>query len=185
DKSVGAEAMATPLKLAPPRARPVAALYVAAEVARELPRLLPREVAEAPGLDVFTSIDADAQREAERATRHGLAALERGRRRRAPLEAALVALDPPTGRVRALAGGRGPRHRRAAAARAGPRARRGGDLAPRADRGLRRVRERRRAPAPEARRGRHLRRRRDPLRRPARGGARPRPGRRLSRHPSP
>src|SRR5438093_560410 len=30
DKSVGAEAMAAPLKLAPPRARPVAALYVAA-----------------------------------------------------------------------------------------------------------------------------------------------------------
>src|SRR5204863_7849999 len=106
DKSVGAEAMATPLKLAPPRARPVAALYVAAEVARELPRLLPRAVAEAPGLSVFTSIDADAQREAERATRRGLAALERGRRRREPLQAALVALDPHSGRVRAVVGGR-------------------------------------------------------------------------------
>src|SRR5437879_458749 len=106
DKSVGAEAMATPLKLAPPRARPVAALYVAAEVARELPRLLPRAVAEAPGLSVFASIDAGARRQAERATRHGVAALERGRRRRAPLQAALVALDPPTGRVRALVGGR-------------------------------------------------------------------------------
>src|SRR5262249_34419094 len=50
--------------------------------------------------------DADAQREAERATRHGLAALERGRRRKAPLQAALVALDAHTGRVRALVGGR-------------------------------------------------------------------------------
>src|SRR6266581_4413627 len=106
DKAVGAEAMATPLKLVPPRARPVAALYVASEVARQLPQLLPRAVAEAPGLRVFTSIDADAQREAERATRHGLAALERGRRRRGPLQAALVALDPHTGRVRALVGGR-------------------------------------------------------------------------------
>ena len=106
DKSVGAEAMAEPVKLAPPRARPVAALYVAAEVARQLPLLLPRQVAEAPGLRVFTSIDAEAQREAERATRHGLAALERGRRRREPLQAALVALDPHTGRVRALVGGR-------------------------------------------------------------------------------
>src|SRR5207247_748151 len=66
----------------------------------------PRAVAEAPGLSVFTSLDADAQREAERATRRGLAALERGRRRRAPLQAALVALDPHTGRVRALVGGR-------------------------------------------------------------------------------
>src|SRR5437867_3940651 len=44
EKSVGAAAMATPLNLVPPRARPVAALYVAAEVARELPRLLPRAV---------------------------------------------------------------------------------------------------------------------------------------------
>src|SRR5436305_1344713 len=49
DKSVGAEAMATPLKLAPPRARPVAALYVAAEVAREPPPLLPRAAASARG----------------------------------------------------------------------------------------------------------------------------------------
>src|SRR2546425_912957 len=106
DKAVGAEAMATPLKLAPPKARPVAALYVASEVARQLPQLLPRAVAEAPGLRVFTSIDADAQREAERATRRGLAALERGRRRRGPLQAALVALDPHTGCVRALVGGR-------------------------------------------------------------------------------
>src|SRR5881396_3511156 len=106
ERSVGAEAMATSLKLAPPKARPVAALYVASEVARQLPQLLPRAVAEAPGLRVFTSIDADAQREAERATRHGIAALERGRRRRAPLQAALVALDPHTGRVRALVGGR-------------------------------------------------------------------------------
>src|SRR6266850_1748275 len=87
-------------------APPVSALYVAAEVSRQLPRLLPSDVAEAPGLTVFTSIDADAQREAERAARRGLAALERGRRRSAPLQAALVALDPHTGRVRALVGGR-------------------------------------------------------------------------------
>ncbi|HYR95204.1 MAG TPA: PBP1A family penicillin-binding protein [Candidatus Binatus sp.] len=106
DGAVAANAIAEPLKLAPPSARPVSALYVAAEVSRQLPRLLPSDVAEAPGLTVFTSIDADAQREAERAARRGLAALERGRRRSAPLQAALVALDPHTGRVRALVGGR-------------------------------------------------------------------------------
>ena len=106
DEAAAAQAKAEPLKLAAPSARPVSALYVAAQVSRQLPRLLPSEVAEAPGLAVFTSIDADAQREAERATRRGLAALERGRRRRAPLQAALVALDPHTGRVRALVGGR-------------------------------------------------------------------------------
>jgi penicillin-binding protein 1B len=106
EASVAEQAMAEPLRLAPPSGRPVAALYVAAEVARELPKLLPPELAEAPGLAVFTSIDPEAQREAERAARRGLAALERGRRRRAPLQAALVALDPHTGQVRALVGGR-------------------------------------------------------------------------------
>jgi penicillin-binding protein 1B len=106
DAAASTEASKAPLKLAPPRARPVAALYVAAEAAREVRRLLPEELAEAPGLSVFTSVDADAQREAERATRRGLDALERGRKRKNPLEAALVALDPVTGHVRALVGGR-------------------------------------------------------------------------------
>src|SRR5438034_853112 len=58
------------------------------------------------GLPVHGFSEAAAQRGAGRATRHGVAALERGRRRRAPLQAALVALDPHTGRVRALVGGR-------------------------------------------------------------------------------
>ena len=95
-----------PLRLAPPRSRPVAALYVADEVTRELARVLPADVATAPGLVVQTGIDAEAQREAERAVRRGLDALERGRRRTGRLQAALVALDPFTGRVRALVGGR-------------------------------------------------------------------------------
>src|SRR5438034_614216 len=188
DKSVGAEAMATPLKLAPPRARPVAALYVAAEVARELPRLLPRAGAEAPGLSVFTSLDADAQRAgvgARQLRRHFRGHdPARGRARRVAQcghRAGGARRRPRRGGAR----GRGPGHRLAAAARAGPGARGGGDLAPRADRGLRRVRARRRAPAPDARRRRRLRRRRDALRRAAGRGARPRPGRRLSRHPSP
>jgi penicillin-binding protein 1B len=106
EKGVVERAIAEPLKLAAPSARPVSALYVAAEISRQLPKLLPSDVAEAPGLAVFTSIDADAQREAERAARRGLAALERGRRKGPPLQAALVALDVHTGRVRALVGGR-------------------------------------------------------------------------------
>jgi penicillin-binding protein 1B len=99
-------AAAEPLELAPARARPVAALYVAAQVARELERLLPAEIAEAPGLAVFTAVDADAQREAERAVRKRLSALEGKKPRRDRLQAALVALDVQTGRVRALVGGR-------------------------------------------------------------------------------
>jgi penicillin-binding protein 1B len=106
DAATAARARAEPLRLAAPRARAVAALYVAAQVRRELARVVAPEVAAAPGLAVFTGIDADAQREAERAVRRQLAAVERGRRRREPLQAALVALDPYTGQVRALVGGR-------------------------------------------------------------------------------
>ena len=106
DGPTARRAAATPLGLADAPARPVAALYVAAEVARELRRRVPPAVAEGPGLAIFTDVDPDAQREAERAVRRGLRALEgrRGRRRR--LQAALVALDPHTGHVRALVGGR-------------------------------------------------------------------------------
>jgi penicillin-binding protein 1B len=106
DPALAQQAAAEPLVLAPPAVRPVAGLYVAAEVARDLPEILPEAIAEAPGLTVFTSIDADDQRAAERATRRGLAALERRRRQREPLQAALVALDPDSGRIRALVGGR-------------------------------------------------------------------------------
>jgi membrane peptidoglycan carboxypeptidase len=101
-----AAARATPLVLAPPRGRPVAALYVAAEVGRALARLLPEDEAEAPGLSVFTGVDADLQREAERAVRRGVARLEGKRPAKDRLQAALVSLDVATGRVRALVGGR-------------------------------------------------------------------------------
>src|SRR5262249_46929766 len=55
---------------------------------------------------VFPAIDADRQRDAERAVRRGIDNLEEGKQRRQPLQAALLALDPHTGRVRALVGGR-------------------------------------------------------------------------------
>ena len=92
--------------VAPLRPRGASALYVAAEVGRTLQRVLPPDVAEAPGLSVFTTIDAEAQRQAERAVRKGIEALERGRKGKEPLQAALIAIDPATGGVRALVGGR-------------------------------------------------------------------------------
>src|SRR5437899_1605935 len=109
DEAAGQRARGEPLRLAPPHARPVGALYVADEVARELGRLLPPDAARAPGLAVFTAVDADAQREAERAVRRRLESSDRARarRRRDPgsLQAALVALDPTSGRILALVGG--------------------------------------------------------------------------------
>jgi penicillin-binding protein 1B len=61
------------------------------------------------GLAVFTTLDADLQRAAEGAVRDGLASVERGvlrGRRTAPLQAALVALDPRSGETLAMVGGR-------------------------------------------------------------------------------
>src|SRR5262249_60006758 len=55
---------------------------------------------------VFPAIDADRQRDAERAVRRGIDNLEEGKQRRQPLQAALLAIDPKSGRVRALVGGR-------------------------------------------------------------------------------
>src|SRR5438093_12122870 len=109
DQAAGQRARGEPLRLAAPHARPVGALYVADEVARELGRLLPPDAARAPGLAVFTAVDADAQREAERAVRRRLESSDRARARRrrdpGPLQAALVALDPTSGRILALVGG--------------------------------------------------------------------------------
>ena len=65
------------------------------------------------GLRVYTTIDLDMQKMAEAEIARGLEEIEKRRARRAkgapdksPLQAALVALDPATGEVRAMVGGR-------------------------------------------------------------------------------
>jgi penicillin-binding protein 1B len=62
------------------------------------------------GLTVFTTVDLDVQRAAEQAVRTGLAGLEREYPRIANqdsrLQAALVALNPSTGEILAMVGGR-------------------------------------------------------------------------------
>jgi penicillin-binding protein 1B len=62
------------------------------------------------GLSVFTTLDMELQLAAESAVRDGLAELERYYPRlasdSAPLQAALVALDPNTGEILAMVGGR-------------------------------------------------------------------------------
>ncbi len=62
------------------------------------------------GLVVFTTLDTRLQRIAEEAVREGLARLEREyprlKRDGPPVEAALVAIDPKTGEVLAMVGGR-------------------------------------------------------------------------------
>lgn len=62
------------------------------------------------GLNIHTSINDTLQDFAEEAVRSGLASLEKNKRSRkrdnAPLQAALIALDPSTGNILAMVGGR-------------------------------------------------------------------------------
>jgi penicillin-binding protein 1B len=64
------------------------------------------------GLQVFTTLDVDLQQAGQRAVTEGLAGLEKRYRRlavaarRAPLQGALIQLEPQTGSVKVLVGGR-------------------------------------------------------------------------------
>jgi penicillin-binding protein 1B len=64
------------------------------------------------GLQIYTTLDVDLQQAGQRAVTEGLAALEKKYRRlaqaakEAPLQGALIAMEPQTGSVRALVGGR-------------------------------------------------------------------------------
>jgi 1A family penicillin-binding protein len=59
----------------------------------------------AGGLRVYTTLDADVQRFAEDSVAKRLTALDKGKKL-GPLQAALVAIEPSTGYVRAMVGGR-------------------------------------------------------------------------------
>lgn len=58
------------------------------------------------GLRVYTTLDADVQKFAEESVNRRLAELDKRPRPGGPLQAALVAIEPSTGYVRALVGGR-------------------------------------------------------------------------------
>ena len=64
------------------------------------------------GLQIYTTLDVDLQRAAQRAVAQGLASLEKNYRRLAarakeePLQGALIVLEPRTGAVRSFVGGR-------------------------------------------------------------------------------
>ncbi len=67
---------------------------------------------ETEGLQIYTTLDVDLQQAGQRAVTQGLEGLEKTYRRlasaskQAPLQGALIVLDPQTGAVRALVGGR-------------------------------------------------------------------------------
>ncbi len=79
-------------------------------VLRELADRYPRRLLQSQGLRIFTTLDMGQQIAAREALIEGLAHLEEGyprlARRKGELEGAVVVLDPQTGFVRAMVGGR-------------------------------------------------------------------------------
>jgi penicillin-binding protein 1A len=122
DRDTFEAARAEPLELSDSlRAGEPYGQYFKEHVRRELVERFGLEPVYADGLRVFSTIDLDAQKAADAAVADGLAALDArrlalaGRRAArsapvpdaaAPLQAALIALDPATGHVRAMVGGR-------------------------------------------------------------------------------
>jgi penicillin-binding protein 1B len=105
-------ARAEPLQLRPYVADRTNAPYFVDAVRRQLQESYPPEALTAEGLRIFTSLDGEMQATAEAAVRDGLAELEKlypKLRRDEPeeqLEAALVAIHPATGEIKAMVGGR-------------------------------------------------------------------------------
>jgi penicillin-binding protein 1B len=75
-------------------------------VREALRRRLPHHAAERWGLSIFTAMDVVWQRHAEDEMDRGLTALDASSRRGRGLQGAFVALEPVTGAVRAMVGGR-------------------------------------------------------------------------------
>ena len=85
--------------------------YFKEEVRKQLVDLFGWDAVYRSGLRVETTLDLDMQRAAEEEVAHALATIEQQQRRGSqkagdPLQAALVAIDPATGEVRAMVGGR-------------------------------------------------------------------------------
>ena len=108
--SQAAQARKDPLRVAPAQWRPPQdRSYALDPVRAAVDSLLGDNAATAGDLLVHSTIDAEAQQSAERAIRIQGAAIQRQASRSQPggeLEGAVVALDPRTGEIRALVGGR-------------------------------------------------------------------------------
>jgi penicillin-binding protein 1A len=107
---MAARSQQEPLRLAPAEWRPRQSRSHALDPIREaVDSVLGRAAATAGDLIVHATLDAEAQRAAERAIRIQGAAIQRQASRSASgaeIEGAVVALDPRTGEIRAMVGGR-------------------------------------------------------------------------------
>jgi penicillin-binding protein 1B len=107
-----ASAAAEPLRTAPVHGGRNAAPYFVDFLKDELVQSYPPEVLTSEGLGIFTSLDLQMQKFAERAVREGLANLEKQYPKlksdsaEQRVQACLVAIQPQTGEIKAMVGGR-------------------------------------------------------------------------------
>jgi penicillin-binding protein 1B len=104
-------ALAEPLGVVPPPPSTQGSPYFVDNVRRELADTFPDDVLTSEGYSVFTTLDPEMQKAAERAVAGGLDRLERDfpfllEQGGGPLQAALVAINPRTGGILAMVGGR-------------------------------------------------------------------------------
>lgn len=100
-------AMMEPVPSRPKAREAVRAPYFADLVRDELERRYSRDALTSEGLRIFTSLDVEAQRAAEEALVSGLAALDRRwAKAPEPVQGGVIVMQPQTGYVRALIGGR-------------------------------------------------------------------------------
>ena len=110
DEAERAAATAAPLGVRREERPPRLAAHYLDFVRVRLQERFAEEELERDGFAVFTTLDGTFQRAAERAVKAGLRDLEKGypllRRKKSPLQAAVVAMDPESGDVVAWVGGR-------------------------------------------------------------------------------
>ncbi len=108
-----AAAVAEPLRTKTATTPTSQAPYFVDFVRRELEASYPADVLTGEGLSIHTSLDVEMQRQAADAVRSGLEKLEkayprlRSQNPRDQLQACLIAIQPQTGAVKAMVGGRG------------------------------------------------------------------------------
>jgi penicillin-binding protein 1B len=112
DQETYQEALSEPLRTVPPALSGKTTAYYVDYVNRQLEELYSEETLSSEGLVIYTSFRPEVAAQAERAVREGLAALEKERPAltvsdaAGKLQAALVVVQPKTGALVALVGGR-------------------------------------------------------------------------------
>jgi penicillin-binding protein 1B len=106
------EAMTEPLRTREPYSEPNDAPYFVDYVKHELAERYPPSVLTGEGLRIFTTLDVHMEKQAERSVEHNLLSLEekhpslKRKEKNQQLESCLVAIEPQTGKIRAMDGGR-------------------------------------------------------------------------------